>query len=219
MENKEQVNEKCDCGCKCGCKFPFIIIIIVLILAFAGYALYKEGIIFKSESKGTSCNCKKESTKCDVDDKEVDAKTLYTNYLTNLKDSIKKNYKDYSNNVVLYESEATDINYTFTITKDLELKLSTSDKKYTDKKVSDDVVSMFLVSVGNGGYKNLYFIKTDGTLNYVCVDCISENEKVEIKKQDLKNIVLVTDGLFDYQYSGAAGAIFVDIQGNTYQNK
>ena len=139
---------------------------------------------------------------------------LYSDYLSNLKNGITSKYETYSNNVVSGHSHYLDTNYDFTIKKNLDLVFTTGDKKYNNYKVSDNVLNMFLIDAGNGGYTLLYFIKADGSLNKMCIDCLNENDTVKIEKENKKYIVNVTQGLFDYEYSGAPGPIFIDINGN-----
>ena len=98
----------------------------------------------------------------------------------------------------------------------MHLLFTTSNKKYDKFKVSSDVLNMFLVEVGNGGFKYLYFIKTDGSLNKFCVDCIKEDGKIKVEKDSKKYIVNVNQGLFDYEVSGFRSPIFVDINGNIF---
>ena len=139
---------------------------------------------------------------------------IYNNYLVNLKNNIINKYEDYSNNVVEVSNDYLDTVYTFTINKNLNLILTTRDNKYNNYKVSDNVLNMFLIDVGNGGFKYLYFIKDDGSLNKLCIDCIKEEGNVKVEKEDKKYIVNVIQGVFDYEVSGAPGPIFIDINGN-----
>lgn len=220
MDNNtlETNKEKC---CKSNCNIVLFILLILLALFFAGYVLYKEGVIFKKDKAETSCKCKKcesTATKCDVDKKSSD--DLYKEYLSNLKKSIQSNYKDYSNNVISYESvEDENTIYTFTITKDLKLLLDSKSKSISEYKISDDVLSMFQIRIGNGGYNYIYFIKADGTLNSLCIDCIDSTSSIKVEKENAKNIVSVIQGAFDYEYSGTEGTILVDIDGNVILDK
>ena len=138
----------------------------------------------------------------------------YEQYLSNLKTSIENNYEEYSNNVINSDSIILGTNYNFTITKNLELLFTTSNNQYEKYKVSENVLNMFLIEEGNGGFKYLYFIKTDGSLNKLCVDCLKEDSEIKIEVKDNKYIINVTQGLFDYEVSGARGPIFIDIDGN-----
>lgn len=148
----------------------------------------------------------------------LSADERYHNYLTNLESNIKEKYEKYSNNVITGNSMILDTDINFTITKDLNLLFTTGDKKYNNYKLSENVLNMFLVYTGNGGYQYLYFIKNDGSLNKFCVDCLNEDKTLKVEKVNFKNIVNITQGLFDYEFSGASDPIFIDIDGNILLN-
>ena len=138
----------------------------------------------------------------------------YARYLTNLEDEIRKNYNDSNKNQIRSNSVVLNTYYTVTITKDLELMFNTDDKKFDNVKLSDNVVNMFLIDYGNGGFKYLYFIKTDGTLNKICIDNIRAQSPINIEKTELNNIVNVTQGIINDEVSGDLTPIFIDIDGN-----
>ena len=142
---------------------------------------------------------------------------VYTKYLTNLKNNIVKNYKVFTNNQITSKSKILDTNYTFIINKNLEL-LFTMGNKYTNYKISNDVLNIFLINTGNGGYSTLYFIKSVGSLHSMCIECINDNNKITINKEKYTNIVNVIQGDFSDGYSGAPDAIFIDIEGNMYSD-
>lgn len=182
--------------------------IIIILLCLVCYVLFGEEI-FKDNASNTpkvSDNSQNSTTKTTDE--------LYNEYLTNLKKEITDNYKTYSNNVVSANSVYLNTDYNFTIDKNLNLTFTTNDGKYTNYKVSENVLNMFLIEIGNAGYRNLYFIKADGSLNKMCIDCLKEDNTVKVLKEDRKNIINVTQGLFEYQNSGASGPIFIDITGN-----
>ena len=160
--------------------------IIIILLCLVCYLLFGEEI-FKDNTSNTpkvSDNFQNSTTKTTDE--------LYNEYLTNLKKEITDNYKTYSNNVVSGTSMYLNTDYNFTIDKNLNLTFTTNDGKYTNYKVSENVLNMFLIEVGNAGYKNLYFIKTDGSLNKMCIDCLKEDTTVNVIKEDKKNIINVT---------------------------
>ena len=139
----------------------------------------------------------------------------YTKYLTNLEQNIKTKYDDYNNNVINDSSEILNTTYSINITKKLDLMFKSND---ADKKLDTNVLNMFLIEEGNGGFKYLYFIKKDGSLNKICIDCYKETNEFKIEKINKDNIVNVTQGLFDNEVSGYTGPIFIDLNGNILVN-
>lgn len=185
-----------------------LVVIIVLLLCAVGYLLFGKDLLNKNNSSTSTDNNNIQTT----DIKSADE--LYNEYLLNLKKEIENEYKEYSDNVINGKSMSLDTDYKFTIKNNLDLVFTTGNNKYSDYKISENVLNMFLIDVGNGGYKYLYFIRTDGSLNKMCIDCLSEDSTVKVETENKKNIVNITQGLFGYNYSGAHGPIFIDIEGN-----
>ena len=184
-----------------------LIVIIVLLLCALGYLLFGKDLLNKKENNAV---IQPEVVT------EITTEELYKTYLANLKKEITTKYDEYNNNVVSGKSRYLDTTYDFTIKKNLDLVFTTDDKKYNNYKVSENVLNMFLIDAGNGGYTLLYYIKTDGSLNKMCIDCLAEEEKVKVEQVDKKYIVNVTQGLFDYEFSGSPEPIFIDIKGNMF---
>jgi hypothetical protein len=192
-----------------------LIAIIVLLLCVVLYLLFgKDMLNSKTNDNSTTTTTTKIDNNIVQSNNTKSADELYNEYLSNLKTGITSKYDTYSNNVVTGKSMYLDTGYEFTIKKNLDLVFTTANKKFSDHKISENVLNMFLIDVGNGGYTYLYFIKTDGSLNKMCIDCLNENNTVKVEKENKKNIVNITQGLFDYEFSGAPGPIFIDINGN-----
>ena len=89
--------------------------------------------------------------------------------------------------------------------------------KYGDYKISDDVLSFYVIETGNGGMSLLYFINGDGTIGSADVEFVSDSNQITVKKDlGYKNIVSIVSGSFGDGYSGAQGPIFIDINGNIF---
>lgn len=150
----------------------------------------------------------------------------YKEFITNLASSIKKNYINDHKQIEgsyetsdIYNSErmrggANNNGYTVAVKNNLELIYSyqTTDERH----IADNVVSFFDVYVGNGGYKTLYFITTDGVLHSVNLELhLFENEELKIADLDYKNIVEIKTGAT----TSASVPIFIDIDGNVIFRK
>jgi len=192
----------------------FMIILVFIVLGLLGYIVYDKVILDDNDTNISNVD--------KGNNVELSADELYANYLKKLKNNLNEVYKEYDAEVSIdSNSYVWDKGYNFTITKDGRLLMTLLPEEYEEKynnyELSKNVLQMFLVETGNGGYKTLYFIKEDGSLNSFCIECIS-NDKFEIKKEKYKNIVNVVETLFDLTYSGAYGPVFIDIKGNTYVN-
>ena len=145
-----------------------------------------------------------------------DSDKKYSNYIKNLKESLSKLNKEDSNNKFFISSNSMyfEKGYSFEIYNN-KLLFNLEDElvknTYKDYVISENVLDMFLVSKGNGGYKYLYFIKEDGSLNSFCVECLL-NSEMKIKKVELKRIVSVKEIIT----SEAREAVFIDIDGNVF---
>jgi len=181
-----------------------LLILIIVILLLGGYIFYnKTNLKEDITNNSTTSNISKES----ADDR-------YKNYLENLKSNIKDTYSNKINNYIFESSDYLEKGYQLKINKEEELLLTIFDNsKYTNYKISNNVLTMYIVGIGTGGYKSVYFIKEDGKVYSVCIDSLSTNQ-MEIKEYNYKNIVNITGGSFEDEYSGTLNPIFIDIDGN-----
>ena len=174
------------------------IILSLLVVGLSSYLIYDK-MIAKDDNEV-------------VDNNYKDNDKLYSEYLLNLKNNLEKNYTERDSETKINSNFVNGDAYTVTINKNGVLSLST---RKDDYEISNNVLEMFLVDVGNSGDKTLYFIKDDGTLNSFCVDCVL-NEGVKVIQSEYKNIVNVVNSAFGITYSGAYGPIFIDIEGNVF---
>lgn len=204
-----------------------VICLIILLLAFVCISiLLGMGIV---KSPFVKCDdCKDKTTVVTNDDKKADTKTVtsktaderYKEYISNLASSIKENYvsdheideashesKDKYNRASLKGGEYNN-GYVVAIKSNLDLVYNymTTD----DRVIAKDVVSFYVIHEGNGIYKTLYYITSDGKLHSVNLELhFFENEELKTKDLEYKNIVEVKQGS-----STGGRAIFVDIDGN-----
>lgn len=209
MEEKQKSKE---------CIF-LIVILIIVIMGLIGYIVYDKNSYNQNFSNDTIMK-----TDNEISDKNIDTETtnnLYNKYLNNLKTNITKNYDNFNNNYEYVENLETGLEYSLKIEKNGDLNLSFYNEdlkqKYNNYKLSGDVLTMFLIQVGQSGFYNVYFLKNDGTIFSQCIDCLAL-EDVALKKENYKNIVNIIQGGFDMEYSGVDGPIFIDIEGNIYTN-
>ena len=188
-------------------KNAIITILVILVLGLGGFILYdkvlKEDKSIKTEEK--------EQTQ-----KEENADLAYKNYIKNLKNS----RNSLKNNSFRYEVNSDGnpdaYSYIFTIDQngDLLFNLYESDI-YNDYKISSNVLSAFIVNVGQYTYHDLYFIKEDGHLYNFGIDSFIQNGKLNITKVNKNNIVNVVTGSVSYDgITGTMEPIFIDVEGN-----
>lgn len=186
-------------------------IFVMLTLGLGGYIVYDK-VLSEDEIL---------VDKIEDEKKGITADEIYKNYLDNLKENIQENYgiKDdtYLYNNINEISDYFNNNYEIELNENLELILNYGDK-FRDYKISNDVVDFFNIYVGNGGFKQLYFITSNGELYSADIEIsISDNKKIEINKVNKKNIISVIEGLQgDIEGGGASVPIFIDIEGNMY---
>lgn len=145
----------------------------------------------------------------------------FEQYIQNLKAVMKKyneekvegkEYREYQTD----GKDANNKNYFITLSGNGTLKLN-------EKEVETNVIGFNVAYTGNGGYKNLYFIKDDGTVAYASIDEIQylSNGKVKTTSvKDLKNIISIIGGVSaTYGHPGACYAYAIDIEGNMFEIK
>lgn len=191
----------------------FIIFLSLLVIGLAGFVGYDK--FLKPTSKCICKTTKKES-------KEKTADERYKEYVNNLAKSIEENYSESGDGKALkinedyYTSGITNETYRIYVTGKKELYLNYINSEDPSKKLADNVVKYYNVYVGNGGYRMIYYITTEGKLYSIDVESIGTELK-EPKELDKKNIVEVREGLStDENGIGARTPIFIDIDGNLY---
>lgn len=92
---------------------------------------------------------------------------------------------------------------------------------YGKYKISDNVLSCYVINTGQDVGNTLYFIKDDGTVGSANTEYGLVDDYKEITvTNDLgyKNIVTILPAVFSNEYTGARGPIFVDISGNIFSD-
>lgn len=180
-----------------------LIIIIILLLLLVYLLVGKDLLDINNVDKNTST-----TTTAVISVESSEEK--YNKYLENSEKQIKTSESENSN-VISESNKFFNTTANFLINKNLELILSTSSFKLENYKISDNVLDMFLVYEGNGGYDYLYFIKTDGSLNKVCVSCLTEKDSIpKVENVNAKYIVNVLQS----ETVDSKIATYVDIEGN-----
>jgi hypothetical protein len=198
------------------------VILILLVIGLGGYIVYDKVVkpYCTANTKVTSSSKTTTNKTVSTPQKEYSADELYAKYLKNLKTNLSNIDTNKDANVAISSnSYIFDGYYSFKIDKDGNLLMTIDDKNYNSKYnnyvLSKNVLQMFLVNFGNGGYKTLYFIKEDGTLNKLCVECIADGQ-FSITQDSHKNIVNIVSANIDISKGGSWTPIFIDIEGNTF---
>ncbi|MDO4376276.1 MAG: hypothetical protein Q4C33_03775 [bacterium] len=142
-----------------------------------------------------------------------DTSLKYQEYLKNKKENLKEilttvedSEYSVSGNSMLHEED-----FEISLTSELKLILNIESlEKYNNYTIDNNVIDFFLVSVGNGGFKYIYYLTENGTLKSLCIDTIWENE-FEIKTLEEKNVISVKEILGN----NAHLAVITDINGET----
>ncbi len=190
----------------------FIVILAILVAGLTGFITYDN--FFKPETKV--------NTKTKEVIKEKTADERYKEYLSNLSKSIKKQYVDDSTeknaysastkNTTRVEKEELSGAYTVEINNNLELIINSSSFNLDNYKISDNVLSYYIIHTGNGGFSSLYYITKDGKVYSANTEIAMYNgSTIQSKEVDVKNIVEIKEGA-----STAGFPLFVDIDGNIF---
>lgn len=186
-----------------------VVVLSLLVLGLSSYLIYDKVLKEDKEIVENNDSSKEEDNSLTDNDK------LYSEYLKKLKKNLESFYNENDSEIRINNNFANGNPYSIVIDKKGTLLMSTRNDNY---EISNNVLEMFLIDVGNGGYKSLYFIKEDGTLNSFCVDCVLD-EGINVKQLENKNIVNVVNSAFGITASGAYGPAFIDIEGNVLFDK
>ena len=185
-----------------------IIVIIILVVLLAGFILYDKLLKQDNSSNqgaGASINS-------------------YQTFSANLKKQILAyNIRSY----LAEDSEYTsDITYKVILTNKMELIMifnnPTYESKYGEIKIADNVINFAIAQTGPGAYKNIYFIKEDGTVGEAVVwDLFMEESKnkmtINYPIAELKNIVSIVQ-TSSQELGYMLEPAFIDINGNVHTN-
>ncbi len=145
----------------------------------------------------------------------------YGKYAKKLSDEI-NNFSDSNYLSQRVDHEMLQSVYYVTLNKNKELHIEYSNEElnnvFGNYKISDNVISFYIINDGQAFFNNLYYIKTDGTVGKADVESPNINNKNITITNDLglKNIVTILPTTFDSQESGYHGPTFVDINGNIF---
>ena len=160
--------------------------------------------------------------KCDEPVKVEDSKSEIVDSYQKFSQKLKSELSRFNSSDMAYQSvNSSVVGYYAAYLNEkgsLYVKYFNSDlnSKYGDYKIADGVLSFYIVPSGQGGGNVLYFINEDGTVGSADVE-YGANSNITIKNDlGYKNIVSVVSGGFGMEYSGGYSAIFIDIDGNMF---
>lgn len=193
-----------------------IVILLILVLGLAGYLGYDKFLSAKTVENASDNTNSEIAGTTEADNTEND----YQIFAKNLKSHLSR-YDENNLNRQFVNNDNVRYPYTVYLNENgsLFVKYSNSElnAKYGDYKISDDVLSFYVIETGNGGMSLLYFINGDGTIGSADVEFVSDSNQITVKKDlGYKNIVSIVSGSFGDGYSGAQGPIFIDINGNIF---
>ena len=162
------------------------------------------------------------TNKCDEPVKVEDSKSEIVDSYQKFSQKLKSELSRFNSSDMAYQSvNSSVVGYYAAYLNEkgsLYVKYFNSDlnSKYGDYKIADGVLSFYIVPSGQGGGNVLYFINEDGTVGSADVE-YGANSNITIKNDlGYKNIVSVVSGGFGMEYSGGYSAIFIDIDGNMF---
>lgn len=181
-------------------KNGLIVVLVVIVLCLGGYIVYDKFLIEKQpENIDNSYQVFVENFKNELS--KYDSNNQSYQYIKN--DIVKDGYEIY-----LEENGSLFVKY---FNEELN-------EKYSNYKISDNVLSFYAINVGQGGGNMLYFINEDGTVGSADTEYgIGTSNEIVIKKDiGYKNIVSIINSTFSDGFYGVHGPIFIDINGNIF---
>ena len=200
----------------------FFMAAVILVLAdfiVLGYELNYVG--YDNDSTEDSSTVVEE--KCFDSEKTISENSYYI-FSNNMKEQVSAKYDSSNMQYEYIESDIVNNGYVVYLNQSGSLFIRYSDEslnmKFGDYKIADNVLSFYLITEGQDSGKNLYFINSDGTVGSADIEYGVVNNGVVNIKSDLgyKNIVSIVQGGFGLEFSGVHSAIFIDINGNMYNN-
>ena len=162
--------------------------------------LFTDVVSLKKDNSVSQPVSDKGTTEKVTENNSFDETAFYNEYLKNKKSSLINNGGEYilSGSSILHDAE-----YNISIDSNLKLILNIDSlKKYNNYTVDENVIDAFLVSVGNGGYKYLYYLKDDGSVKSLCIDTLWDSE-IKIKTENYKNVVSIDEVLIGNERKAA----------------
>lgn len=191
-----------------------IIILVVLLLGLGGYIYYDKiknnEIIKKNNDNNTTVSLNKFNTF---------AKTLKENRMKQSEKDKQKGLTIGGNRYSLRDENV--FGYIIKLDYDGTLSVEYSNKKYKKYNTIIDTNVLFyeMIYVGNGGYKDIFYVKDNGKLYTASVelDPFNENKIATAKEQkEYKNIVRINQEFINEEETGFYDIVLVDINGNIY---
>ena len=212
-------------------KNVIITILVLIILGLGCYITYDK--FLEKEDINNKKDVVNNVIKNEGNIKNETSDDRYNDYLKNLENAInnhfqkvpdisddelsKLDYKKYYSQQSYCGSTAdSGIEYCISLdNKILNLKLSNNEESTI--KLSDNVLNYFIVSTGQYGYKNLYYITTTGKLYEVdhemqIDEAVDNLNKKELNLKNIVNVIGVNAGLL----SSSGDVAFIDIDGNLF---
>ena len=192
-----------------------VLILIVAIVLFAAGFLVGKYILVTNELEENKDNTNITENINTTDNTNQTETDIYAEYLENLDKSMNTEYTEYTHPHVSIYNDMYSFQYYLGITKDKELMLN-------DEKIADDVLTMFIVEKGNGGFKSLYYVDKDGKLFVAPIEeyIYNKETKLDITSLNYKNIVNVTSGINSTDgMASSYSPVFIDIDGNAFMEE
>lgn len=204
-----------------------VIILCLIVVALSGFIAYdkilntknNESQVIENNQKEDNTdenNIEEEKTKEENDTNE----NLYEIFSNNLKNSISNKYDSNNTNYKYIKSDCVKNGYLIELSPTGELFVNySSDSMPKNYKISDNVLSFYVINTGQDVCNTLYYINEDGTVSSAQTEYIITNdENIDIKNNigNFKNIVSIVEGIFGDGYTCSHGPIFIDINGNIY---
>lgn len=203
-----------------------VLIFILGAIVFFGLGMGSYYLFFDKEDSEEITKNVEENQNMDEEDNTISEQNTdnsYSIFADGLKNAMKSNENDNNYNNYMYASNidvCSNDGYEVFLQSDGSLYIKYIDEslnsKFGNYKLASDVLSFYLINVGQDLYKSLYFIKSDGTVSQALVNNTSSNEiSVVNNVGNYKNIVSIISGSFGKE-SSVFAPIFIDINGNMY---
>ena len=163
--------------------------------------------------------CEKDNN---IDTKNDITTNNYQIFAKKLKEQISSKYSSNNMEYIFVKDSIIENGYNVYLTENgsLFIKYNNDElnEKFGEYKIADQVLSFYVIREGQDIGNNLYFINNDGTVGSADIEYgVLNNGTISIENDlGYKNIVSVVNGGFGLEHSGGAGAIFIDINGNIY---
>ena len=200
-----------------GLVISFIIIMIILLLGLAEYICYDK--FYKKD------NLKCKSRENNKIEQIVTEKVYEGNNYDIFAQNMIKNRKKFNSYSGFYDCSVDgtgEISYCVELKANGDLIINYMDEKYSkvysNYKLAENVLSFYIIDVGQGQGHYLYFINKDGTVGEADTEYALQFDKELSINKDLgyKNIVSIEAACFSSGGSGANDPVFIDIDGNIF---